>query len=62
MQPYLAPAAYVNYLGEYGEADIRLAYGNKYQRLAALKAKYDPTNFFCGNQNIRPLRAAAPAD
>jgi FAD/FMN-containing dehydrogenase len=61
MQPYLAPAAYVNYLGEYAEEDMRLAYGKKYERLAALKAKYDPTNFFCGNQNIRPARVAQSA-
>jgi len=59
MHPYLADAAYVNYLGEVGEEEIRLAYGKKYQRLAALKEKYDPTNFFSMNQNIKPGRAAA---
>ena len=59
MHPYLADAAYFNYLGEVGEEEIRLAYGKKYQRLAALKEKYDPTNFFSMNQNIKPGRAAA---
>ncbi len=54
MQPFLADAAYVNYLGEVSEEGVRAAYGRKYERLAALKAKYDPTNFFCMNQNIRP--------
>jgi len=54
MKPFLADAAYVNYLGEVEEEGIRAAYGKKYERLAALKAKYDPTNFFCMNQNIKP--------
>ena len=54
MQPYLADAAYVNYLGEEGEDRVRSAYGAKYQRLAALKKKYDPGNLFCLNQNIEP--------
>lgn len=61
MRPYLADAAYVNYLGEVTEEGIRTAYGKKYERLAALKQKYDPTNFFCVNQNIAPQRAATSA-
>ena len=60
MQPFLAEAVYVNYLGEVADdAGVRSAYGGKYARLAALKSKYDPTNFFRLNQNIRPARAAA---
>ena len=54
MKPFFADAVYVNYLGEATDEGIRTAYGNKYDRLAALKAKYDPTNFFCHNQNIKP--------
>jgi FAD/FMN-containing dehydrogenase len=54
VEPYLEQGAYVNYLGEEGESRIRAAYGANYDRLAALKQKYDPTNFFHGNQNIRP--------
>jgi len=58
MQPYSTGGVYVNYLGR--EADegadrIKAAYGpEKYQRLAALKNKYDPTNLFRMNQNIKP--------
>lgn len=59
MQPFLADAAYVNYLGEVTDEGVRMAYGQKYERLAALKAKYDPTNFFCLNQNIKPTQATS---
>jgi hypothetical protein len=53
-EPHLASAAYVNDLGDEGEDRARSAYGDNYPRLAALKAKYDPTNFFRLNQNIKP--------
>ena len=47
--------AYVNFLGEEGEERVRSAYGaEKYRKLAALKKKYDPANFFHMNQNIKP--------
>ncbi|MGH7321844.1 MAG: FAD-binding oxidoreductase [Candidatus Rokuibacteriota bacterium] len=46
---------YVNFLGEEGQDRVRAAYGEaKYERLRALKRKYDPTNFFRMNQNIVP--------
>jgi FAD/FMN-containing dehydrogenase len=54
----LAPyhtSVYVNFLMDEGEERIRQAYGpQKYDRLKALKRKYDPDNFFRLNQNIRP--------
>lgn len=61
MKPFLAEAVYVNYLGDVDEAGIRAAYGKKYVRLAALKQKYDPTNFFSMNQNVKPSGVAATA-
>ena len=55
MQPFISEAVYVNYLGTEGEDRIKAAYGlAKYERLVALKNKYDPTNFFRLNQNIKP--------
>jgi FAD/FMN-containing dehydrogenase len=55
MTPFSTGGVYVNFLGTEGEERIRAAYGpQKYERLAALKRKYDPTNFFRFNQNIMP--------
>jgi FAD/FMN-containing dehydrogenase len=52
-QPHSTGGAYVNYLGE-GET-VSPAYGSQtYRRLAELKKKYDPGNFFRLNQNIQP--------
>jgi hypothetical protein len=45
---------YVNTVGDEGAARVRAAYGPNYDRLVALKNKYDPTNFFRMNQNIEP--------
>ena len=47
--------AYVNFLGDEGEARIREAYpGSTWDRLRAVKARYDPANLFRLNQNIPP--------
>jgi FAD/FMN-containing dehydrogenase len=54
MQAFYEHGAYVNDLGDEGEARVREAFGGNYDRLLVLKKKYDPTNFFQMNQNIRP--------
>ncbi len=54
VKPYLSGRVYVNYLGQEGADRVREAYGPVYDRLAAVKKKYDPTNFFRLNQNIPP--------
>jgi FAD/FMN-containing dehydrogenase len=47
--------AYVNFLGDEGEARVRAAYpGSTWGQLVAIKARYDPTNLFRLNQNIPP--------
>ena len=49
------PGVYVNFLGDEGEARVREAYpGATWDRLAAIKRHYDPTNLFHLNQNIPP--------
>ncbi|MDP8921436.1 MAG: FAD-binding oxidoreductase [Chloroflexota bacterium] len=54
MQPFLGRGVYVNDLGEEGEDRVRAAYGTNYERLVAVKNKYDPTNLFRANHNIKP--------
>lgn len=49
------PGAYVNFLGDEGEARVREAYpGSTWERLVAIKRRYDPANLFRLNQNIPP--------
>ncbi|MGE5602727.1 MAG: FAD-binding oxidoreductase [Nitrososphaerales archaeon] len=49
--------AYVNFLGDEGEARVRAAYPDAtWDRLSAIKARYDPTNLFRRNQNVPPAR------
>ncbi len=53
LQPYSSGAVYVNDLENEGDARVRAAYGDNYDRLATIKRKYDPANFFRINQNIK---------
>ena len=53
MRPF-AEGVYVNNLGEESDDVVRDAYGSSYDRLLALKKRYDPTNFLRLNQNIDP--------
>ena len=56
MRPHMAAGRYVNYLDNDEPGDPAAeAYGANYRGLRELKAKYDPSNFFHMNQNIRPL-------
>jgi FAD/FMN-containing dehydrogenase len=54
---YANGGIYLNFIGNEGQDRIRNAYGDeKYARLARIKAEWDPTNRFRGNQNIAPAR------
>jgi FAD/FMN-containing dehydrogenase len=52
--PFATGGVYVNFLAQDEQNRVRAAYGGNYGRLVELKTKYDPTNFFQLNQNIRP--------
>ncbi len=56
MKPFSDGGRYLNFPGfmEEGDAMMRAAFGHKYERLVDLKNKYDPTNLFRLNQNIKP--------
>jgi FAD/FMN-containing dehydrogenase len=57
MRPFSTGGAYLNFTPERDR--VREAYGDaKYERLVALKDKYDPENLFKGNQNIKPSKEA----
>ena len=57
LHPYSAGGAYVNFMMDEGEDRVKATYRDNYSRLADIKARYDPTNFFRVNQNIRPSQA-----
>jgi FAD/FMN-containing dehydrogenase len=54
LHPHSAGGAYINMIMEEGEDTIKAAYRDNYERLAHVKATYDPTNLFHINQNIKP--------
>jgi FAD/FMN-containing dehydrogenase len=54
LHPTSAGGAYVNFLMEEGHDRVRTSYRGNYERLAQIKARYDPENVFHVNQNIEP--------
>ncbi len=56
LHPHSAGGAYVNFMMDEGDERVRATYGDNYERLARVKATYDPDNFFRVNQNITPAR------
>ena len=52
--PFATGGVYVNFLTDDESDRIKAAYGSNYDKLAAIKKKYDPQNLFRTNQNIRP--------
>ena len=55
LHPHSSGGAYVNFMtADEGQERIAASYRGNYERLVSLKAKYDPSNLFCVNQNIRP--------
>jgi FAD/FMN-containing dehydrogenase len=54
LHPHSMGGAYVNFMMEEGQERVQATYRGNYERLAVVKAKYDPDNFFHVNQNIKP--------
>lgn len=54
LHPYSSGGAYINFMMEEGQDRIQATYRDNYERLAVIKKKYDPDNFFRVNQNIKP--------
>jgi hypothetical protein len=54
VHPHSAGGAYVNFMMEEGQERVQASYRGNYDRLAEIKAKYDPKNLFRINQNIQP--------
>jgi hypothetical protein len=58
LHPYSAGGAYVNFMMDEGQERVQSSFRDNYARLSLIKNKYDPTNLFRVNQNIRPAAAA----
>ena len=58
LHPYSAGGAYVNMMMDEGQERVRASYRDNYDRLARVKAEYDPGNTFRVNQNIQPKDGA----
>jgi FAD/FMN-containing dehydrogenase len=56
MGPYATGGVYVNLLGTDEQERVPAAYGPNFERLAAIKARWDPGNLFHANHNIPPSR------
>ena len=55
VRPFASGGTYLNFIGDESEDRVRAAFGaGKYERLAAIKARYDPHNVFSGTRTIRP--------
>jgi FAD/FMN-containing dehydrogenase len=59
LKSYATGEVYLNFIGDEGEGRVQAGYGDKYDRLAAVKAEWDPDNVFRQNHNVKPLAEAA---
>jgi len=64
LHPYSSGGAYLNFIMNEGQERIKASYRHNYDRLAKLKKRYDPNNFFRVNQNILPVesKSTVPAE
>lgn len=57
VHPHSGGGAYVNFMMDEGQERVKATYRDNFERLVEIKNKYDPTNLFRVNQNIRPTAA-----
>jgi len=58
IEPTTSGGVYVNFMSAGEEDRVKVAYGPNYDRLVSIKNKYDPTNLFRVNENIKPNRGS----
>ena len=54
LHPFSSGGGYINMMMDEGEDNVKTAYRDNFARLAQVKKKYDPSNLFRVNQNIKP--------
>jgi hypothetical protein len=54
LRPAMKPGVYVNFMSSDEQERVPEAYRQRWDRMVAVKTHYDPTNFFCLNQNVKP--------
>lgn len=54
LRPSMTPGVYVNFMSGDEQDRVAEAYRARWERMVAIKTHYDPGNFFCLNQNVRP--------
>ncbi len=54
LKPWMTGGTYLNFIGDEGDDRVRAAFGAAYDRLAAVKARYDPDNVFHLDKNVKP--------
>jgi FAD/FMN-containing dehydrogenase len=59
LKSYATGGVYLNFVGDEGEDRIQAGFGDEYDRLAAVKAEWDPDNVFRQNHNVKPMAEAA---
>jgi hypothetical protein len=58
LRPAMTPGVYVNFMSGDEQDRVQEAYRQRWERMVAVKTHYDPHNFFCLNQNVRPRNKA----
>jgi FAD/FMN-containing dehydrogenase len=55
LKPYATGGVYLNFIGDEGEDRVHAGFGDEYERIAAVKAEWDPDNVFRQNHNVKPV-------